>query len=204
MAKPGLVLPRFYPNDAVNADRIDGHLSRMATQINGNLTAANLSPAVRFATGQFLESRSLFCSSTMVSLFSNTTPQFTVAGVLNAPFVLGGVNDVFRVFPVGFGMVALLPPSVALGQANLNFQVGLYNGVFSIQAVVDVTTSQTALQIKQPVVAGTPARIISTYRKIDPGIAKSTASQFFIQITSPSSVNGAICFCTVWLSSTHA
>lgn len=62
--RPGLILPRIQPNEAVQAEKIDAHIKAMAEFVNGGLTGQSLAPNAHLATSAFVENRSLYSMTT--------------------------------------------------------------------------------------------------------------------------------------------
>ncbi|HEY5957328.1 MAG TPA: hypothetical protein VIV60_12270 [Polyangiaceae bacterium] len=58
--KPGLFLPRFGPNDAVNAERIEQVHKTVLEQVNGGLSAQHIAGSLRLAPSAFVEGSNLY------------------------------------------------------------------------------------------------------------------------------------------------
>lgn len=92
--KAGLVLPRFYPGDAIQGERVDEHIKLLAEQINGGLTAQSLSPSLKIPVAFFAEQRSPF----LLNGFANGVAQ-------GSQIVLGVLNSIARPIGVSWNLV---------------------------------------------------------------------------------------------------
>jgi hypothetical protein len=87
--KPGLLFPRFYTTEPVNAERVDDQVRGLTEQINGGLDASSLAPNAQLATSLFSENRSLYMLS---GYASNNTSAGASLGVLNVASEVVGVG----------------------------------------------------------------------------------------------------------------
>jgi hypothetical protein len=98
--KPGLVLPRVYTTDAIQADRIDDHIRLMAEQINGGLTRDNLAPSLKLGNGVFVESS------------APTTMSVAINGAAGGFFSIIGVPFVaVKVLSIGYHIAVVANPA---------------------------------------------------------------------------------------------
>lgn len=92
--KSGLVLPRFYPNDAIQGERVDEHIKLLAEQVNGGLNSTSLAASTRIPLIGFAELRSVY---TLTGFGNSQAP--------NSSVTIGTVSPNSRLIGVGWSLI---------------------------------------------------------------------------------------------------